>query len=484
MNCLKWGIVATALVATMFGCSNGRDRGPGTMMMMPPGETCTDLATQLEGCGRAAAVDAFLDECGRDPAAAEARMPSICGGVVVGAGESCVLNAECGDGPTVCRPITATGADGRCLPLGGVRHALPEGTCGDLCDSAFDCGSGLTCATGMCLPDGATAAPVIACRGFEPASAIDYLASRQNAWMSERSCGMTCHTGTPFMLTAELHTTSAQSVASALVAQTSDRAANWDSIAVWYNDDYGAGKTAESRGTEAVLNAVAILKNDALAGSGPSVAGRQALDVLWAEQAADGGWSWLNFGLIPWETREARASGMAWAAIAAASLGEEYLTTTAEPDATGLAQLREGLRRLQTAVVHDQLMLLWAASEWPGLLTDEETATIVANVKALQLTDGGYNLGDLGEWRVQPGYPVESSTAYGTALATYALVASGVSPSDPSIVRSCEWLLGHQDPSGAFGDTSMNRDMAFNHDLITDAATAMSVLALTAATGG
>jgi len=34
------------------------------MMMMPPGETCTDLATQLEGCGRAAAVDAFLDAAG------------------------------------------------------------------------------------------------------------------------------------------------------------------------------------------------------------------------------------------------------------------------------------------------------------------------------------------------------------------------------------------------------------------------------------
>jgi hypothetical protein len=442
------------------------------------------LSSQLEGCGRAAAVDAFLNECARDPAAAEALMPVLCSGVSTAPGESCVLNVECSDGAIVCRPIESGGANARCLPPGLSRHALPEGACGDLCDSPFDCGGGLSCGdAGMCLPEGASAAPVASCRGFSAGSATDYLAARSSAWQAERECGMNCHTTVPFLLTGAFHTAGARDVAASLVAQSTDRVANWASIEVWYNEDYGAGKTAQSRGTEAVLNAIAILRTEALTSDGPSAMGRAALDVLWSEQDATGGWAWLDFGLIPWETREARATGMAWAALAAASFGDEYLMTTDEPDASGLALLREGLRGLSSDSVHNRLMLLWAASEWPGLLSDTEKDAIISDVRALQLPDGGWNLADLGEWRVQPAYPVDDSTAYGTALATYVLVASGEPPSDATVVRGCEWLLAHQDPSGAVRDTSMNRDMAFNHDLISDAATAMSVLALSVATG-
>ncbi|MGD8280690.1 MAG: prenyltransferase/squalene oxidase repeat-containing protein [Gemmatimonadota bacterium] len=441
------------------------------------------LASQLEGCGRAAAVDGFLDECARDPALAEALMPMLCGGVILEAGESCNLNAECSDGPVVCRPTAIDGTNTRCLPTGGVRHTLPEGTCGDLCDSAFDCGAGLACGeSGMCLPDGTSAAPVMACRSFDPSASADYLAARSSAWQAERECAMNCHTTLPFLLVGDAHTPGAREVAESLAAQAADRVSSWESVAVWYDDEYGAGKEAQSRATEAVLNAVAILRTEALTAEEPSEVGREALRVLWSEQDETGGWYWLDFGLIPWETREARASGMAWAALAAASFGEEYLTTTEEPDATGIARLREGLRGLMTEPIHDRLMLLWAASEWPGLLSDDEKAAIVADAKAMQLPDGGWNLADLGQWRAQAGYPMES-TAYGTALATYVLIASGVSPSDPDVVRACEWLLSHQDPSGAFPDTSMNRDRDFNHDLITDAATAMSILALTAALG-
>ncbi len=443
------------------------------------------LASQLEGCGRAAAVDAFLDECGRDPAAAEALMPMLCGGITLDPGASCTLNAECGDGPTVCRPTAIGGANARCLPTGAVRHTLPEGTCGDLCDSPFDCGAGLGCgADGMCLPDGTTAAPVTACRDFDPAASADFLAARSSAWQRERECGMNCHTTLPFLLVGRFHTPGASEVAQSLMAQSSDRVLDWESIAVWYDDAYGPGKEAQSRATESVLNAAAILRTEALTADAPSETAREALRVLWSEQDETGGWYWLDFGLIPWETREANASGMAWAALAAASFGEEYLATTEEPDATGIARLRDGLRGLIGEPIHDQLMLLWAASEWPGLLTDEETASIVAAARAMQHEDGGWNLAELGEWRTQAGYPSDASTAYATALATYTLIASGVSPSDPAVVSACEWLMSHRDATnGSFPDTSMNRDADFNHGLITDAATAMSILALTAATG-
>src|SRR5262249_58322448 len=65
-------------------------------------------------------------------------------------------------------------------------------------------------------------------------------------------------------------------------------------------------KKAESRGTEAVLNALILARADAAHGrAATSAATRTALRYLWAIQATEGNdagsWDWLNFGLERWE---------------------------------------------------------------------------------------------------------------------------------------------------------------------------------------
>ena len=83
-------------------------------------------------------------------------------------------------------------------------------------------------------------------------------------------------------------------------------------------------KKVESRGTEAVLNALILARTDASSGRGePVEITRSALRHLWATQATEGddagSWDWLNFGLEPWEANHSRAFGAALAAIAVGS---------------------------------------------------------------------------------------------------------------------------------------------------------------------
>ena len=112
-----------------------------------------------------------------------------------------------------------------------------------------------------------------------------------------------------------------------LLEQTRFRVANWDKLdtetfQLMY--DFDDAKKKQSHGTEAVLNALILSREDRFQGSQkPSEDTKKALAIMWANQVTDGkdkgSWEWINFGMDPWEGESSRYMGACLAAIAVGS---------------------------------------------------------------------------------------------------------------------------------------------------------------------
>jgi hypothetical protein len=87
-----------------------------------------------------------------------------------------------------------------------------------------------------------------------------------------------------------------------LIDNVTRRVRLWKDVGPYYGDR--ADKAVESRGTEAVLNALILAAHDARSGR-LSADTRTALENMWALQEPTGdragAWPWLQFGLSPWE---------------------------------------------------------------------------------------------------------------------------------------------------------------------------------------
>ena len=140
----------------------------------------------------------------------------------------------------------------------------------------------------------------------------------------------------------------------------------WNAIGPYYTDK--AHKAEESRGTEAVLNALILATADARAGRLREDT-RTALGHMWAEQQATGdragAWPWLQFGLGPWEGRDSEYYGAALAALAAGTAPEDYRSTAAIQN--NLERLRAYLdREYSREPLANRVVVLWASTKWPG----------------------------------------------------------------------------------------------------------------------
>ncbi len=262
----------------------------------------------------------------------------------------------------------------------------------------------------------------------------------------------------------------------------------WKEIAPFYPDQTrGIPKTSESRGTEAVLNAVILSSRDARNGA-MSDDLRLALANLWALQMQtgelSGAWAWLHFRLEPWEADRSPYFGAALAAVAIGSAPDAYASRA---DVQGGVSLLRGylVDRLDRQHTLNRLMLLWASAKLPSLLTADKRDMLVAEVLGRQRGDGGWSTASLGPFERSDGTPQDTeSDGYATGLATFALQQAGLPPSHDGVRRGRAWLAGHQDrTTGRWLATSLNRrrDPATDAgQMMGDAATAFAVLALTA----
>jgi len=332
-------------------------------------------------------------------------------------------------------------------------------------------------------------------------AAADYLDTRQSWWMSwprsardhGTSC-VSCHTTLPYALArpalrTALGETGPTIPEAHLLEGVRKRVALWNEVDPFYPDQtVGLPKTSESRGTEAILNALILASYDGHEGRLTSDT-RQAFENLWKLQFTRGqevgAWAWLRFGLAPWESDGAAYYGAALAAVAVGVAPNDYaaLAEIQERLALLVAYLREDA---ESRPPFDRVMLLWASTELSGLLTSDEQQDIIRDVVGLQLSDGGWSLTSLRPWDRQDGSsPDRTSDGYATALIAYVLQQAGVAPTQQNMRAALAWLLTNQDSlSGQWPAASVNKERDPTSDtgrFMSDAATGFAVLALTRA---
>jgi squalene-hopene/tetraprenyl-beta-curcumene cyclase len=337
-------------------------------------------------------------------------------------------------------------------------------------------------------------------RWWDEKGAAAYIDSRQLWWTSFPSAArdantvcVSCHTSLPYALArpalrAALNEHGRSENELKIIADVVKRVRAWKEVEPWYPDQTrGLPKTAESRGTEAVINALVLARRDAEDGA-LSADGRHAFANLWAQQMRtgdlSGAWAWLSFRLEPWEGAQSAYWGATLAAVAVGIAPGDYAATAdIQPN---LTLLRDYLtKQFEKQHTFNRLMLLWASTRLGGLLTSIERDAIVAEASSKQQPDGGWSLASLGPWQRRDGTALNTaSDGYGTGLATFALQQAGVAPTDPRVRKGLDWLAANQHKAtGRWLTSSLNKQHDPESDigrLMDDVGTAYAVLALTA----
>jgi squalene-hopene/tetraprenyl-beta-curcumene cyclase len=336
---------------------------------------------------------------------------------------------------------------------------------------------------------------------WDPSAAAAYLDQRVEWWSSWETAArergtfcVSCHTTGPYGLARPMlrSATSRASQAAqperALLDSVTTRVSHWTEIAPFYPDErYGAPKTSQSRGTEAILNALVLARQDERIG-GLGERTLRAFDNLWALQQtsgdADGGWPWLHFNLAPWESDEGPYHGAALAAVAVGLAPDGYAARPGIED--NVARLGDYLRRrLDAQPPFNRAMALWASGSLPGLLPVEQQHAIVDEMLVLQREDGGWSLSSLGTWSRRDDTLIDTkSDGYATGLITLALQEARLPRDHDAVAGGLAWLTRNQGPDGSWPAASLNRQHDPESDrgrFMRDAATAYAVLALTTA---
>ena len=212
---------------------------------------------------------------------------------------------------------------------------------------------------------------------------------------------------------------------------------------------------------------------------------RLALDNMWALQLksgeARGAWSWLQFHNSPWEG-DSQYFGAALAALVVGTAPGNYRSSPQIRE--GMTLLREYLaKERDSQILNNRLILLWASTKVPHLLTHSQKQAIIQEALGKQQSDGGFSLSSfVGGWKRHDGTPlVTKSDGDATGVVTYVLQQAGVK--GDRVNRGLDWLRSNQDKTdGRWMGYSLNKEKPNSPEtgrFMSDAATAYAVLALT-----
>jgi squalene-hopene/tetraprenyl-beta-curcumene cyclase len=346
---------------------------------------------------------------------------------------------------------------------------------------------------------------------WDPKAAAAYLDYRAGWWAewtgSARDHGtfcISCHTALPYALSRPaLRTALTEQGPSInerkLIENVAKRVRLWNDVGPYYSDQGYDHKTAESRGTESVLNALILASYDAQNGQ-LSHDTRAAFDSMWALQQTTGenrgSWLWLQFDQEPWEANDSAYYGATLAAMAVGTAPGNYAEAPEIQD--DLAHLRGYLNRKssgQSTINH--VFLLWASAKLPGILAPEQQKAIIHEILSKQKADGGWRLASVAwrwngwslrsfenMWLREDGTPVEGkSDGVATSLMILALQEAGLPRDNAQLKHGLSWLMSNQNAAEGFWPaSSVNKRRHKSSDtgrFMSDAATAFAVLALT-----
>jgi squalene-hopene/tetraprenyl-beta-curcumene cyclase len=350
---------------------------------------------------------------------------------------------------------------------------------------------------------------------WDPAAAAAFLDARMDLWFANgtklktgeaQTACVSCHAGLAYALSRPvlrrvMHADTPAAQEARLIDETTRRVDTYATHQVLY--DFNERRQIESRGTEAVLNAVILTSADAARNvREPSAPAKKALSRMWETQRADGRWDWLEFGLEPWETTEAAYHGATFAAFAAGTAkGPRDDAATA-----GLERLRAYLATNYPAQhLYNRTWALLASTRVDKVVSDAQRAALIEDLVRVQQDDGGWSLEAMGPWKwSKTAPPVKSpgeldsalltqSDGYATGLVVYTLKQAGMPSSHPAIRKGVRWLETNQRavpvpgiPGRAWPAHSLNYDREHGGEkgepwrrlFMTDTATAFAILAL------
>ena len=350
---------------------------------------------------------------------------------------------------------------------------------------------------------------------WDPAAAAAYLDARMDLWFANgtklrtgdtQTACVSCHAGLAYALSRPvlrrvMHVETPATQEARLIDETTRRVETYSTHQVLY--DFNERRQIESRGTEAVLNAVILTSADAAKDLRESSAPtKKALARMWETQRADGRWDWLEFGLEPWETTEAVYHGATFAAFAAGTApGPHDAAATA-----GIERLRSYLStNYQAQHLYNQTWALLASTRLKGVVSDTQRDALIDALVRAQREDGGWSLEAMGPWKwSKTAPPVKSpgnldtalltqSDGYATGLVVYTLKQAGVAPGHAAIRKGIQWLETNQRaipvpdvPGRAWHAHSLNYDREHGGEkgepwrrlFMSDTATAFAILAL------
>ena len=347
---------------------------------------------------------------------------------------------------------------------------------------------------------------------WDQTKATQYLDGRGESWFnfgsahrgqgtSQTSC-VSCHSLLPIALARPVlrqlaNQPQPSKLETRILDQTKRRVSNWaklEDAEFQLQYDFDEDKKKQSWGTESVLNALILSRDDRFQGRHePSAETKKALSILWTTQIKEGqykgSWEWINFGMDPWEGASSRYLGASLAAIAVGTVPGNAGASASADLRERLDSLRDYLKRSYASQnLHNRIWMLWASSSLDGLLTVREKDQLIEQILAKQLASGGWSLGSLGEYtRKGVTSHVTTPDGYATGLILHVLQLAGLSKENPQISKGLAWLRSSQDPTGAWRATSVNKNRAPESwkpgeanigKFMWDAATAYSVLAL------
>lgn len=329
---------------------------------------------------------------------------------------------------------------------------------------------------------------------WSPKGAAGYLDQRADWWIGWKSAQrdhdtfcISCHTALPYALgRPSLRASLAEKAPSTgeqqLLANVTKRVRMWSDVLPFYSDEKnGAPKSAEARGTEAVLNALILASYDPAMNADTKLAFQNMWSLQLKTGDQKGAFTWLNFHNEPWEAEDSQYWGATLAAIAVGRAPKGYQASVQDD----VKLLSEYLQREQAGQsLLNRAVLLWASAKVPGLLTAAQQKSIVDELIAKQQADGGWSASSLviATWKRHDKTELPAiSDGYGTGLTAFVLEQAGVPRSGAVLKRALAWLEKNQDKDGLWPATSLNkqRDPASDAGrFMSDAATAYAVMAL------